>query len=210
MKNSSRAIAIYSNEACLSSLPAWVLASILHFFAALPAFWRPVFSALLHLPDKATFPTTGAIFGLNVLDPSFGPHWCLVGICWILIFALRLLDCKLKHPGLSAFSDEFVFHLNEEMPPRWRQKPGAMGSWPIIAVVVIALSITAGALYSHSLGKHQNRGLRGLTEDVEDPWKVISGTELGPEQERIVLECKDQSKIDAMFIKNKDGRLVHR
>lgn len=120
MTNKRRAISIYCFEANFSFAMGFVVAGIVKLFAYLPAFWHTAALSFLGMADCEGFPFPPYFLGLVYNDPSFWPHWRLVLCCGVIIFALRVLDGRLKHPGSSLFSDAILENLEQTKPLRSR------------------------------------------------------------------------------------------
>jgi len=143
MKNRRRVTLIYFLEVLFSFSMGIALAGFIKLFAYLPAFWHTAALAFLGMPDCVGFPFLPYFFGLVYNDPSFWPHWRLVLVCGVIIFALRVLDGKLKAPGASLFSDAILENLEQTKPLRWRYEYYCNSRRLAVKELVVTATISA-------------------------------------------------------------------
>lgn len=96
------------SEVSVSLALATSLVPAMKLLAYMTGFWRPYVLNALGLSDSEGFPFILDFFGLHWGDASFWPHWTLVGIVGLLIFALRRLDFRLRCTGPDFCSENFV------------------------------------------------------------------------------------------------------
>lgn len=84
----------------------------------------------------------------------------------------------------------------------------------LFGISLIALSLIGAGAYSlWPYGKQQKIEKIFQTELIEDPYVYLSGTELGPAQEKYVLEGSaehpaTEKEINKYFRRTKDGHLI--
>lgn len=144
-----RATIIYATDYLWSGVIGWGLTGFIKLLVYMPAFWRSAAIDFLGLPYDESFPFPLYFFGLVRNHPSYWPHWRLVFFCSILVFGLRLLDCRLKCPGASPTSEAFLNCLDASKPPKWRYE-ATMKQWSkplwLIAIFLVVYFVLAGVI----------------------------------------------------------------